>query len=820
MPKILMLLICIVGVTLRLSTSTTIECEYKTGDWFILQNVCYCAVIKNPNITTQEAAMVTSITGSHQSGNSNADVVGFVVQFETLNYFPRGLETYFKNLKGVEIYKCNLKEIHQEDLKPFSNLVELRLQKNSIEILEEGLFDFNPDLEFIAFYGNKIVHIEPNIFDHLSKLSSLWLSLNSCINKYAENSTSGVKDVIKLAQVQCTNSEFSSFKEQLESLDNDSKILNFEKFTENLLNFEKTSRSSKFSNFRPLNYKLDALKESKLEGIIFKMTSDIDTKVSNLSDLVIDVRKNVDDIKSCKTNLDGFGPALNALESGQTSIKGSINTMCTKASIDQVQSVQNILKSSVDSLSTSLNVVKNDISTSMVSLESSVCTKQSILEVKDIQKIISDSVSKTEVEFGNFQNYFNVSIDNLEKSIQKFEGIIIKKTSDLDTKVGKLSDLVTTVQKSVNDVKSWKTKLDGFGSALNVLKTGQNGIKGSINNVCTKASINQVLSGQNNIKSTVDAIKSTLNIVKTDVGTSIKSLESLVEIKSIQKVISDSVIKTEIEFGNYQNYFNASIDNLQISLQQGLTDINALKTSTKAELATLEASTDALILLTSKGVSDIKSSLHDFKKTTDHRFSSMDASIDTLKTDTNDRLHNVDVSFETLKTTANHRFSNIDASVTSLNGSISSSLKFTNDQLKSSHDQLQSTQDQLKSTQDDMKSSIKDIEAALSDLKTSQNDRKLIINKIKDSQNDVKIQMNSMKVQMSEYIEDKLKSFGEKMDGQLSDFKVEMRKELTNSHQKISTTLESLLEQKLEKILTDKLTEIFSEKFTNIIGFN
>ncbi|XP_070508932.1 putative leucine-rich repeat-containing protein DDB_G0290503 [Chironomus tepperi] len=787
MAKILMLLICAVGLNLRLSTSTNIECEYKNFFFEILKRVYCCSIIKDPIITTQEEATVTSISG-YNIEESDADVDGFIVQFKTINYFPRGLETYFNNLIAIVIYKCNLMEVHQEDLKPFSNLVELRIQTNSIEVLEEGLFDFNPDLEFIALDSNKIVHIEPNIFDHLTKLSSLYLQSNSCITKYAQNSTSDVKDFIKSVKVQCINSEFSSFKEQLESLDNDSKTLNFEKFTEKLLNFEKTFKSSKFSNFRPLNSKFDALKNLKIENFISNLISNVNTKVSNLSDLVTDVHNNVNDIKSCKTSFDGFDSVLNDLKSGQTSIKRSINNECSKYLINQVLSGQNNLKSSVDTLSTSLNLVKNDISRSMVSLESSVCTQQSLIEVKDIQKIISDSVSdiyensvRNEIEFGNFQYYFNVSIDNLHKSIQKsvidplkkskFEGNILKKTSDLDKKLSNMTDLLIS--------------LDGFGSALNALESGQNGIKGSINNVCTKASIDQVQSDQTYLKYSVGYISSFLILVKNEFNTSIKSLESsvctkqsIIEVKDIQKIISDSVIKTEVEFGNFQNHFNASIDNLQISLQQGLTD---LKTSTHLELATLEESTDALISLTSKGLSDMKSSLHNFKKATDQRLSSIDTSIDDLKTSTREEL-------------------------TSFNDSISSSLK-------SSHDQL-------KSTQDDMKSSIKDIEAALSDLKTSQNDHKLIINKIKDSQNDVKIQTNSMKVQMSEYIEDKLKSFGEKIDGQLSDFKVEMRKELTNTQQKITTTIESLLEQKLEKILTDKLTEIFNEKFTNVIGFN
>ncbi|XP_070508762.1 putative leucine-rich repeat-containing protein DDB_G0290503 [Chironomus tepperi] len=537
MAKILMLLLVVVGIISSMSAST-MECGYSTiSHYTSLKSLYVCEVSKDPTITTQEAATVTSVSGSHNTEKSDADVNGFTAKYRTITYFPKGLESFFKNLKAIQIFQCNLKEVHQEDLKPFPNLVELSLQYNLLEVLEEDLFDFNPDLEHIDFSYNKLVHIEPKIFDHLTKLSTIWINANICIDRFTYDSKSGVKKVIKSAQVQCINSEFSSFKEQLVNLDNDSKNLNFKKFTEKLATFEKTLKSSKFAIFRPLNSKLDALKNLKIEDFIFNLISNVDIKVSSLSDLMTNVQKNVDDIKSCKASLDGFDSVLIDLKSGQTSIKESINNVCTKASIDQVLSGQTNLKSSVDSLSTSLNVVKNDVSTSIKSLESSVCTKQSVIEIKDIQKVISDSVSN----------------------------------------------------------------------------------------------------------------------------------------------IYENSVRNQIDFDNYQSYFNASIDNLQISLQQGLTDLNALKSS-----------------------------------------------------------------------------------------------------------------------QDDMNSSIGDMAAAITDLK-------LTINKIQDSQND-------MKVQMRENIEGKLKWFGE----QLSDFKIEISKELANSHQKITTKLESLLEQKLEKILEEKLNKIFIEKLTDV----
>ncbi|CAG9810596.1 unnamed protein product [Chironomus riparius] len=203
MTKIVLLLFCVIGVNLDLSASTSIECSYKTRDWNIVQNVYHCPVNKNPRITTRESAAITSISGTHQNGMTNSDVGGFYAYSRTINYFPRGLETFFKTIKIIQIYDCNLKEVHQEDLKPFPNLVELYLRFNDLEVLEEGLFDFNPDLHYIGLNYNKIVYIGPNVFDHLTKLRDLSLHSNLCISKEAKNSISEVKNVIQAIKSQC-----------------------------------------------------------------------------------------------------------------------------------------------------------------------------------------------------------------------------------------------------------------------------------------------------------------------------------------------------------------------------------------------------------------------------------------------------------------------------------------------------------------------------------------------------------------------------------------------------------------------------------------
>jgi len=292
-------MICVVGVYLKLSASTNIKCNYGTDISSIVQNPYFCVVAESPSIRTRESATITSVSGDHQSGKTNSDVEGFYVESVTIRYFPRGLEAFFKNIKVIQILSTSLKEVYQADLKPFPKLVELNLYSNLLEVLEEGLFDYNPDLEFISFLDNNIVHIEPKVFDNLSKLSTLLLRSNHCVDKDAENSTSAVQNLVQNLESTCKNSDFSSLKEKLEMLEKESKTINSGFFADNLLTFKKAS--SRFEDYRPINYKFEALLNYKIENEILSNTLNVDMKLGNMSDSMTAALTNTnDEIKSLK----------------------------------------------------------------------------------------------------------------------------------------------------------------------------------------------------------------------------------------------------------------------------------------------------------------------------------------------------------------------------------------------------------------------------------------------------------------------------------------------------------------------------------------
>lgn len=152
---------------LYLSVCVNLECDFLThssGDYPPIGAVYTCKLRNTLNITSPEIT-IDSISTNHTSGKSHDDVQGIYDQpgGKNIQYFPRGLDKFFKNIIFIDLNNGRIKEISQDDLKVFPLLEALDLFDNNIEAIEAGLFDFNPNLKVI-WLTNKILHIESNVF--------------------------------------------------------------------------------------------------------------------------------------------------------------------------------------------------------------------------------------------------------------------------------------------------------------------------------------------------------------------------------------------------------------------------------------------------------------------------------------------------------------------------------------------------------------------------------------------------------------------------------------------------------------------------------
>jgi len=247
--------------------SSSVDCNYINYSFYAVVLKYGCYVSNNLNISSPESATIIAVNGAHESGKSNIDEIYFHAESKHIEYFPRGLEKFFTNLTGIGIYDSKLKEIHQDDLKLYKKLKYLSLLKINIEIIEDGLFDYQPDIESIIFENMKIIHISSTVFDNLPKLTTLYLGGNKCTSKSSINNRAGVLEVIKSAKSTCISSDFLKLDEKLKNLEENYKSLNSKSnlsFYKVVDNFEAELENSKFSKFQSLKERVSKISDWKL----------------------------------------------------------------------------------------------------------------------------------------------------------------------------------------------------------------------------------------------------------------------------------------------------------------------------------------------------------------------------------------------------------------------------------------------------------------------------------------------------------------------------------------------------------------------------
>lgn len=172
-------------------------------------------------MVSPEDVVVDSVNGKHWDNLNNENVTGLYSSSKNMKYIPKSMENFFKNIKLIDLVNNKIKKIQQDDLKPFPKLIYCGFKDNEIETLENGLFDFNLELELVSFWNNKIAQVGPNVFDHLTKLTWLYFDQNPCINMRVEDNRSEVQNMIQKVTQNCKASyeeASSDTKKEIEEL--------------------------------------------------------------------------------------------------------------------------------------------------------------------------------------------------------------------------------------------------------------------------------------------------------------------------------------------------------------------------------------------------------------------------------------------------------------------------------------------------------------------------------------------------------------------------------------------------------------------------
>ena len=234
--------------------STAVQCTYGSHRYELLNDIYQCSV-SSINIATQDPAQFSSVKGIHEGIKTNDDVIGFRAVGQNIQFFPLGLQQQFPSIKVIHLENCPLKQLRQSDLLDYKNLEYLCIFNSDLSIIDDGTFDFNPELQLINFGSNKFLNIDPSAFRSLSKLTNLYLHSVPCIGRFTRD-RNGVKDILLNLETKCKDPEYLSLHQKFKFIESRSKN---EDIKEDLKVFEQEFKSSGFSDNPSLKTRLEAL---------------------------------------------------------------------------------------------------------------------------------------------------------------------------------------------------------------------------------------------------------------------------------------------------------------------------------------------------------------------------------------------------------------------------------------------------------------------------------------------------------------------------------------------------------------------------------
>ncbi|KAL7013046.1 hypothetical protein ACKWTF_015173 [Chironomus riparius] len=438
--KILCIITCCLLSFSSFSSSIYLECSYYHRTYDTIGSIYICIIHNDLNILSIQSAFINGAFGDLSSDKSNDQVLGITETYNKIHFFPRGLNNVFKRLKMIEFKQCGLLEIHQSDLMHLTRLEYLDLDKNNIEVIEDGLFDFNPSMRFIFFSNNKIFEIHPEVFDHLTKLRYLYMERNQCINMNARDSLHGVKDVIKQFKLNCPspgnlNSRLSSSKDEARLMRMSLKIDAFGSdlqscqnsifgLTRELSSLERSSQALNAENLRKLESVEANLRAARAENS--QRIQNLDVKASSLEKTLKSF--DVEDLQNKTQNLESSFDSLKASEAETTK---------------KLQTLEKALKNTDEDLQS----FRQDVLSALQEIRNKLEENSENIERKAADKIDAMSMSLIATQTQTFVDIKD-QIRKLETDLNALQAIYVKTqkehetTCDAEQDDGKIDDSI------------------------------------------------------------------------------------------------------------------------------------------------------------------------------------------------------------------------------------------------------------------------------------------------------------------------------------------------------------------------------------------
>lgn len=131
---------------------------------------------------------ISEVSSNHLAGYNNLNVSSIDFSHQVVRLPPRNIEAFFPNLACYRLFTSQTEVIHPNDINKLPELKYYMCQTNpKVTKIPPNMFADNPKLAGIAFNSaNQIHHVAYNVFDHLDKLTYLYIE-GPCINLAVAN---------------------------------------------------------------------------------------------------------------------------------------------------------------------------------------------------------------------------------------------------------------------------------------------------------------------------------------------------------------------------------------------------------------------------------------------------------------------------------------------------------------------------------------------------------------------------------------------------------------------------------------------------------
>lgn len=190
---------------ISLTNAVTFSCVFMMKSDLNIESVYTCiAEVSNFNETDQ----LTEVTGRHQIGQSNDDVLRlWIVGERILTFFPKGIENFFQNLIAINFQDSGIRNVIGDEFRHFPNLIRLNMNSNTLlQRIPGNLFEYNPLLIHVDFNGCAIQNVGENLFDGIADLVYLDFRNNVCISQFATD-TAGIRSLIANLRTACPDDQ-------------------------------------------------------------------------------------------------------------------------------------------------------------------------------------------------------------------------------------------------------------------------------------------------------------------------------------------------------------------------------------------------------------------------------------------------------------------------------------------------------------------------------------------------------------------------------------------------------------------------------------